>query len=116
MRFIPPLFLLMFIVFAALQLNDPDPVRWIFAYLTAALLCFISIKGNLNRSFAFSAVALYSAAAVYQFPPSYHGVAGNMDLDPNIELARESFGLLICAGAVLSCYFISQKIKRVEAK
>ena len=110
------IFIFIFIFFAALQLNDPDPVRWIFAYLAAALLCFISMKRNLSRLFAFSAVALYLAAAVYQFPPSYHGVAGNMDLDPNIELARESFGLLICAGAVLSCYFISQKTKKVEAQ
>ena len=116
MRFIPLFFMMMFIVFAALQLNDPDPVRWIFAYLAAAFLCYLGSNGRLNRPLAFTSKVLFAAAAVYQFPPSYHGLTGNMDLDPNIELARESFGLLICSAAVLTCYFISQKIRKVEAK
>lgn len=111
MRFVSLFFIACFIVFAALQLNDPDPVQWTFAYLSAAFLCFLSYKNKLKRNLVFPAAALYVAFAIFLWPKKYEGVTGTMDEHPSIELARESLGLFICAVAVLSCYFLQRKSK-----
>ena len=111
MKFIPVFFLIMFVVFAALQYNDPDPVRWMFAYLSAAFLSFLAYKGRLVSYIALSATGIFLIAAYYQWPPQFDGVTGNMDADPFIELARESLGLIICAVATLVNFFISQKVR-----
>lgn len=100
----------MFVVFAALQYNDPDPVQWMFAYLSAALMSYLALKGKLVNYVAFISAAVYLAGAFYQWPPQFDGVTGNMDTDPNIELGRESLGLVICAGATMINFFISKKI------
>ncbi|MFI5218526.1 MAG: transmembrane 220 family protein [Bacteroidia bacterium] len=110
MKIIPLFFLLMFVVFAALQWNDPDPVRWMLSYLAAAFLSFLAYKGRLKRQLAFLAAILFAAAAIYQFPPHYDGVIGNMDTNQNIELARESLGLFICTFLTMVNFFISRKI------
>ncbi|HKR04047.1 MAG TPA: transmembrane 220 family protein [Bacteroidia bacterium] len=112
MKFIPMFFLIMFVVFALLQYNDPDPVQWMFAYLSAAFLSFLAFKGKLVNYIAFIAAGIYLVAAFYQWPPQYDGLTGNMDADPNIELGRESLGLIICAVVTLINFFISQKIKK----
>ncbi|MEO5569691.1 MAG: transmembrane 220 family protein, partial [Bacteroidia bacterium] len=83
MKFIPIFFLVLFVVFAALQFNDPDPVPWMFAYLSAAFLSYLAFKGKLVNYVAFISAAIYLLAAVYQWPPQYDGVTGNMDADPN---------------------------------
>lgn len=114
MKLIPLFFLLMFVVFAALQLNDPDPVQWVLAYLIAAFICFLAYKQKLTRAIAFIAAILFTAAAINQLPLKYHGITGNMDKDLNIELARESLGLFICAFATLVNFFISQKRKKIS--
>jgi hypothetical protein len=35
---------ILFVIFAALQYNDPDPFIWIPIYLFAAFLCWRAIK------------------------------------------------------------------------
>ena len=110
MKVIPIFFLVMFVIFAALQYNDPDPVQWMFAYLSAAFLSFLAYKGKLVNYVAFISTAVFIAGAFYQWPPMYDGVTGNMDADPNIELGRESLGLVICAVATMINFFISKKI------
>ena len=37
-------FIVVFIIFAALQYNDPDPYIWVPIYLYAAFLCWLSIR------------------------------------------------------------------------
>jgi transmembrane protein TMEM220 len=112
MKFIPVFFLVLFIVFALLQYNDPDPVQWMFAYLSAAFLSFLAFKGKLVNYIAFISAGIFIIGAIHQWPHQYDGVTGNMDADPNIELGRESLGLIICAVATLVNFFISQKIKK----
>ena len=112
MKFIPIFFLVLFVVFAALQYNDPDPIPWMFAYLFAAFMSYLAFKGKLVNYVAFVSASIYIMGAVYQWPPQYDGITGNMDADPNIELARESLGLIICAAVTMVNYFISRKIQR----
>ncbi|MEY4709682.1 MAG: hypothetical protein RLZZ512_771 [Bacteroidota bacterium] len=90
---------ILFLLFASVQFNDPDPFIWIFTYTLTALLCF----GYLNAHFSsrylwiylFTAVTL-SIGSYLQFPPQWEGFGNEMKTINN-ELARESMGLLICA-------------------
>ncbi len=111
-KFIPAFFAIIFVVFALLQINDPDPVPWTLAYLAASALCFSAFRKKLSRIIAFPSAILFAAAALYQLPREFHGFTGDMDADLNIELARESLGLFICAAGILISYFISEKLKR----
>ena len=42
---------LLFMVFAGLQINDPDPFIWIVTYSIPALLSFLFVMGYSNRWF-----------------------------------------------------------------
>ncbi|MCF2488471.1 transmembrane 220 family protein [Dyadobacter sp. CY347] len=89
---------IIFILFAYLQLNDPDSGLWIAVYSFAALACFMSIR-ELWPSWVFYALgAGYLVAAVLQWPPEFEGIFfGETAMRSlNIELARESLGLGIC--------------------
>jgi hypothetical protein len=55
----------LFVVFAALQYNDPDPFIWIPIYLFAAFLCWRAYQGIYHRSLYFSALAIYLLYAIY---------------------------------------------------
>ena len=44
MRIFNGIFLVLFVLFAALQYNDPDPYIWIPIYLFAAYLCFKAMQ------------------------------------------------------------------------
>ncbi len=52
---------LVFVFFAILQLNDPDPVLWCGLYLVPALMSWIKI----DRRLILSAGALYGALAIW---------------------------------------------------
>lgn len=94
---------LLFVLFAAFQYNDPDPEVWIPIYGFAAMACFMAYAG-VGRWWFFAAMALlYVAAAYYQWPPVFEGFlfseVGMRSM--NIEMARESGGLAICAVVML---------------
>lgn len=92
---------LLFVLFAAFQYNDPDPQVWVPIYGFAALACLMAYIG-MGRPWFFGLMAvIYVVAAAYQWPPVFHGFAfGEGMRDMNIELARESGGLVICAVAM----------------
>ncbi|MEZ0542134.1 transmembrane 220 family protein [Fibrella arboris] len=96
------LFALLFVLFAAVQYNDPDPQVWIPIYGFAAMACIMAFA-RIGQAWFFGAMALiYGAAAVYQWPPAFEGfLLDEMGMKTvNIELARESGGLFICALAM----------------
>ncbi len=92
--------LLMFLFSMAVQYNDPDPIRWIALYGYSAIITGMAIAKRYTV-FAPIGLVVYVAIAAYQTP--------GWDLDTvmllrepkmsnhNVELAREAFGLLICA-------------------
>lgn len=99
MKFFKIIFALIFMLFAYFQFNDPDSTIWIFTYSAAALACYMSIN-NLWPSWVFYALAAgYLVASVFQWPPHFEGIFfGEAQMRSiNIEEARESLGLLICA-------------------
>ena len=105
---------IIFLLFAYVQFNDPDPILWIFTYSLTALLCF----GYLNTHFSsryqwlylFSALSL-SIGSYLQFPPQWEGFGNEMKTINN-ELARESMGLLICAVILFLQFGFKQLAKK----
>jgi hypothetical protein len=60
-------FIIIFLCFAALQYNDPDPYIWIPVYLYAAFLCYLSIKGRYRAGPYIIGLVIYLVYAAYLF-------------------------------------------------
>jgi hypothetical protein len=100
-------FILVFILFAAVQYNDPDPYVWIPIYLYPAVLCYFAIKNKYNRNAYFIGFVVFGVYAIYKvFDENgvidwikYHqatSIASTMKAEqPWIEETREFFGLVI---------------------
>lgn len=98
---------LMFGAFAALQLNDPDPLAWIFVYGFLMAIVVMNIFRPLPLMICVLPMLAAIAGAILLWPENYEGITGKMDgPDSGIELARESLGLLICAAA---CAYIAAR-------
>jgi Transmembrane family 220, helix len=95
---------LLFVLFAYFQINDPDPQYWIAVYGLTAAACFSVFLERSPRYYVFLVMAAaYLIAAFNQWPAEYEGILfGEMKMrNLNIELARESLGLVICALSML---------------
>ncbi len=123
MKIFNSIFLILFVVSAILQYNDPDPALWILIYLFAALSCYLSIR-NLNypRTNLTAIVLLFSYAVFLFFDKDgvliwltehqAENIAGSMKAStPWIEETREFFGLVIIL-TVLSINFFDTKRNR----
>ena len=107
----------LFVVFALLQYNDPDPYIWIPIYGVAALLSFMNAKGNFDK---FSHWGVLTACLIYgvSLVIKENGVLSWMNehnseslvesmkaTKPWIENAREFGGLLIiCLTNVINLF------------
>ncbi len=123
MKIFNSIFLILFVVSAVLQYNDPDPALWILIYLFAALSCYLSIR-NLNypRTNLTAIVLLFSYAVFLFFDKDgvltwltehqAENIAGSMKAStPWIEETREFFGLVTIL-TVLSINFFDTKRNR----
>jgi predicted permease len=101
------IFCFLFIVFAALQYNDPDPYIWVPIYLYAAVLCYQAAKGKFYPIAYLAGILVYAGYAAFLFFDKT-GVLDWMDEHhaesmvqtmkaekPWIEESREFFGLVI---------------------
>jgi hypothetical protein len=95
--------LLVFLLSAAVQVNDLDPVRWILIYTAAAAACALELarRGNWWLPGAVGAIALAWSAT---FVPRVVGAVPFLEMfsawemkDTGIEESREMYGLLIVA-------------------
>jgi hypothetical protein len=114
MKYFSIFFALMFMAFAALQVNDPDPVLWILIYGVMAVVSVMAIFEYYNRKLITGLAVIFVVYMVILFP----GVAEWFRQDdksvlfddvlkmeyPYIEESREFLGLLICL-VVLAIYF-----------
>lgn len=67
MRSLNIFFTVIFIIFAALQYNDPDPFVWIPIYLYAAFLCWKAAQGVYHRKLLAIGLLGYLGYALYLF-------------------------------------------------
>ena len=61
------IFVFIFIVFAALQYNDPDPYIWVPIYLYSAALCYLAAKKRFYPKAYLIGIIVYGAYAAYLF-------------------------------------------------
>lgn len=92
-----------FILSAAVQYNDPDPLLWIVVYGGAALITWLFARNRLNWMVPAAACGLLLVWAASLLPQVW-GVVSLPDLfesvqmkDETVETAREAGGILIIA-------------------
>ena len=97
-----------FVAFAALQWNDPDPFLWCAAYLVPAAICAVSAAGRLRWWPLPAGVAAAAFAwAVGLLPAAVHAEPKAIVTDlamhaPGVEEAREAIGLFFVAAVLAS--------------
>ncbi len=111
------LFVFIFILFAVVQYNDPDPYLWVPSYLFPAVLCFLAAREKFYKNAYTGGFIFYSLYAVYKLLDQngvidwmrFHdaaNIAATMKAEqPWIEESREFFGLAI----ILIVLFINYK-------
>lgn len=67
MRLFNLVFIVIFVLFAALQYNDPDPYIWIPVYLYAAFLCYQALQKKANIGLYSIGFLVYAGYAAYLF-------------------------------------------------
>ena len=100
-------FVILFVISALLQYNDPDPYIWIPLYLYGALLCWQATRRIYRQLLYVIGVLAYSLYAAYLFfdttgvlswyyEHDAENIAQSMKATkPWIEETREFFGLLL---------------------
>jgi Transmembrane family 220, helix len=98
---------MLFLFFAALQYNDPDPYIWIPIYGFAAWLCYMAYRGRFYKKGYFAGILICIAYALFLFlnkdgvlswvrdHESENLVQTMKATKPWIEQTREFGGLLI---------------------
>lgn len=93
---------LLFLLFAYWQWNDPDAEIWISIYLGAAVMSGLAAFRRFYVPFLLGAAIAGFLAGLYFFPPSVvdwmlqEWQQADLSMKtPNMEEARESFGLFI---------------------
>ncbi len=113
----------LFIFFAALQYNDPDPLVWIAIYGLVALVCLRAAFERHSILLILAALAICAVELVATFPGFMEwinlgmpNIAETMQAEkPYIEAAREMLGLALCF-AVLGYQYFQAKSRRLKAQ
>jgi hypothetical protein len=113
MRIVNFVLAVMFLAFAFLQLNDPDPFIWILIYGIMAVTCVLAAFEFYSRKFLIVVLVLYVAYSLVYIPGLLEWLSMENKTDlfseemkeshPYIEQSREFLGLMICV-AVLAFY------------
>jgi len=121
-------FCIIFVLFAAVQYNDPDPFVWVPIYLYTAILCWLAFRNKYFPAAYLFGIVVYGVYAVYKFfdkngvwdwmtKHDAANIAGTMKAEkPWIEETREFFGLVILIVVLLVDYFYARKKRLRVAK
>lgn len=115
---------ILFLVFAFLQINDPDPFIWILIYGSVSVLAVMAMFSYYPRKVIIILLVLYAAYSVVYFPGMEEWLSreDKTEIFDNlakmqyafIEESREFLGLWIC-NAVLIFYLIrSRSVRRTN--
>lgn len=117
MKYLNIFFAIMFLAFAALQVNDPDPILWILIYGVMAVVSVMAIFDYYNRWLMSALAVLYLIYMIILFPGLAEWLRQNdksvlfddvMKMEfPYIEESREFLGLLINQLVLALCFFRS---------
>jgi len=109
----------MFLVFAFLQINDPDPLIWILLYGAMAVVCIMAMFSYYPLRFMFALLVIYVGYSVTYFD----GVMEWLRQENKsalfdelakmqywwIEEAREFLGLLICVVILVGYIIVARR-------
>jgi Transmembrane family 220, helix len=121
MKFLNVFFVIIFLISAGLQYNDPDPYIWIPLYLYAAYVCWMVVKGKYMPKAYIAGMIVYLVYAAYLFFDKDGVMSWAKDHNaenlvetmkaskPWIEETREFGGLMIMFIALLINYLASKK-------
>jgi hypothetical protein len=120
------IFCFLFIVFAALQYNDPDPYLWVPIYMYTAVLCWLAARQRYFIKAYLFGIVVYAIYAVYKIFDTnglldwfklHHAenIAETMKAEkPWIEESREFFGLVILIIVLVINYFAAIKKRKTK--
>jgi len=106
---------LIMMLFACVQLNDPDPWGWILAY---GIISVSGLLGSAKQNGLRMMISVgYLILGIWLFPSAYYGLSEMNDMHPEIEQARESFGVLIAAGInIINVWLFKLEWKNLDSK
>lgn len=110
----------LFLSFAIVQYNDPDPWLWVLFYGFIAGISAFAIFNKYNLSllkFGLAVAIFWMLTLIPDFirwlQMGMPTIAASMKAEaPHIELTREFLGLLICISALVFHYYRSLKIQQ----
>jgi hypothetical protein len=123
MRVVNFLLAIVFLVFAFLQINDPDPLIWILIYGAMAVVCVMAIFSYYPLRFMILLLVAYVGYSFFYIDgvtewlkqenkaALFDNVAKMEHL--YIEESREFLGLMICIG-VLIMYIVMARKRRAS--
>ena len=108
---------IIFVVFAAVQYNDPDPYIWAPIYLFCAWVCGYAAMGKYNKTAILIGLVPITAYFISYIPDFINwekmgmpSIVETMKAEtPYVELTREFGGLVICVAALVFQYMQSRK-------
>jgi hypothetical protein len=115
------IFCILFILFAALQYNDPDPYVWVPIYMYTSVLCWLAFKNRYYPNWYIAGIVIYTLYAAYKFfdkngvwdwLTKHHAenITESMKAEqPWVEETREFFGLAILIAVLLIDFFYSKR-------
>jgi hypothetical protein len=119
MRVLHAILAVIFLLFAFVQLNDPDPYIWITIYGAMSVLCVLAIfrmfypKVMVVMLIAFAAYSLISYGGVVEWLKQEDKAVIFDDVAkmeyPFIEYSREFLGLWICNIVLIGYLILSRK-------
>lgn len=111
MKIVNLLLAVMFLLFAFVQINDPDPVVWILIYGAMAVVCVMAAFGYYYSWVLIGLIVIYAAYSLIDLNSIlewlksddkamlFDNVAKMQNL--YIEESREFLGLCICIGVLI---------------
>ncbi|MEM6964734.1 MAG: transmembrane 220 family protein [Bacteroidota bacterium] len=110
----------LFFLFAAAQLNDPDPWLWVVIYGLVGGVSAAAIVKKYNKLMIYFGIAVCVLGIGILFPELISwirmgtpNIAETMKTDrPYIEFVREFFGLWICLAALVFHFFRMRKLEK----
>ncbi|RFZ83473.1 hypothetical protein DYU05_15195 [Mucilaginibacter terrenus] len=121
-------FCVLFILFAALQYNDPDPYVWVPIYLYSAGLCYLASKKQFYPKAYLFGIVVYALYAAYLFfdktgvldwidEHHHESMVQTMKAEkPWIEESREFFGLVILIVVIAINWAYSKRVAKPADK
>lgn len=116
-KYISYFFGLLFLYFAYVQFNDPDPAKWVTIYILTALLPIAYLYWSKVKYGIYALIAVLILLFILAVPDfinwakdGFPSITETMKAEsPYVELVREFLGIFICLIYLGSVLFLGRK-------